>query len=71
LKLILEDRNGNDVLVILNADITKNATYFQVSIDDQYIGDVAQTMRWSLRQVTNNNVVLYGPFVVGYAADAD
>ncbi len=71
LKFVLEDRNGTDVLVIANADITKNSTYFQVSIDDQYIGDVAQTMRWSLRQVTNNNVVLYGPFVVGYAADAD
>lgn len=69
LEFVLENNLGTDVVVIANADITKASTYFQVSIDDQYIGTVPTTMKWALRQVTNNKVVLYGPFVVQYAAD--
>ena len=71
LRLVVEDNDGNDVLVIENAAITKSQQTFTVSITTAVTANLGN-YRWSMRDITSgNSVIAFGVLTVQEAASKD
>jgi hypothetical protein len=68
LRFVIEDNDGNDVLVIENASITKSSQTFTVTITTAVTANLGN-YRWSMRDITSgNSVVAFGVLTVQEAA---
>jgi hypothetical protein len=68
LRFVVEDNDGNDVLVIENAAITKSSQTFTVSITTAVTANLGN-YRWSMRDITSgNSVIAFGVLTVQEAA---
>lgn len=71
LRFVVEDNDGNDVLVIENASITKSSQTFTVSITTAVTANLGN-YRWSMRDITSgNSVIAFGVLTVQEAASKD
>jgi hypothetical protein len=71
LRFVVEDNDGNDVLVIENAAITKSSQTFTVSITTAVTANLGN-YRWSMRDITTgNSVIAFGVLAVAEAASKD
>jgi hypothetical protein len=71
LRFVVEDNDGNDVLVIENASITKSQQTFTVSITTAVTSNLGN-YRWSMRDITSgNSVIAFGVLTVQEAASKD
>ncbi len=71
LRFVVEDNDGNDVLVIENASITKSQQTFTVSITTAVTANLGN-YRWSMRDITTgNSVIAFGVLAVAEAASKD
>jgi hypothetical protein len=71
LRFVVEDNDGNDVLVIENAAITKSSQTFTVSITTAVTANLGN-YRWSMRDITTgNSVIAFGVLTVQEAASKD
>jgi len=71
LRFVVEDNDGNDVLVIENAAITKSSQTFTVSITTAVTANLGN-YRWSMRDITSgNSVIAFGVLTVQEAASKD
>jgi hypothetical protein len=71
LRFVVEDNDGNDVLVIENAAITKSSQTFTVSITTAVTANLGN-YRWSMRDITTgNSVMAFGVLTVQEAASKD
>ena len=71
LRFVVEDNDGNDVLVIENAAITKSSQTFTVSITTAVTANLGN-YRWSVRDITTgNSVIAFGVLTVQEAASKD
>ena len=71
LRLVVEDNDGNDVLVIENAAITKSSQTFTVTITTAVTANLGN-YRWSMRDITTgNSVIAFGVLAVAEAASKD
>jgi len=71
LRFVVEDNDGNDVLVIENAAVTKSSQTFTVSITTAVTGNLGN-YRWSMRDITSgNSVIAFGVLTVQEAASKD
>ena len=71
LRFVVEDNDGNDVLVIENAAITKSSQTFTVSITTAVTANLGN-YRWSMRDITSgNSVIAFGVLAVAEAASKD
>jgi hypothetical protein len=71
LRFVVEDNDGNDVLVIENAAITKSGQTFTVSITTAVTANLGN-YRWSMRDITTgNSVIAFGVLTVQEAASKD
>lgn len=71
LRFVVEDNDGNDVLVIENAAITKSSQTFTVSITTPVTANLGN-YRWSMRDITSgNSVIAFGVLTVQEAASKD
>jgi hypothetical protein len=71
LRFVVEDNDGNDVLVIENAAITKSSQTFTVSITTAVTSNLGN-YRWSMRDITTgNSVIAFGVLTVQEAASKD
>ena len=71
LRFVVEDNDGNDVLVIENAAITKSSQTFTVSITTAVTANLGN-YRWSMRDITaGNSVIAFGVLTVQEAASKD
>jgi len=71
LRFVVEDNDGNDVLVIENASITKSQQTFTVSITTAVTSSLGN-YRWSMRDITSgNSVIAFGVLAVQEAASKD
>lgn len=71
LRFVVEDNDGNDVLVIENASITKSQQTFTVSITTAVTANLGN-YRWSMRDITSgNSVIAFGVLTVQEAASKD
>jgi len=71
LRFVVEDNDGNDVLVIENASITKSSQTFTVSITTAVTANLGN-YRWSMRDITTgNSVIAFGVLAVAEAASKD
>jgi hypothetical protein len=71
LRFVVEDNDGNDVLVIENAAITKSGQTFTVSITTAVTSNLGN-YRWSMRDITSgNSVIAFGVLTVQEAASKD
>jgi hypothetical protein len=68
LRFVVEDNDGNDVLVIENGSITKSSQTFTVSITTALTANLGN-YRWSMRDITSgNSVIAFGVLTVQEAA---
>jgi hypothetical protein len=71
LRFVVEDNDGNDVLVIENAAITKSQQTFTVAITTAVTANLGN-YRWSMRDITSgNSVIAFGVLTVQEAASKD
>ena len=71
LRFVVEDNDGNDVLVIENAAITKSSQTFTVTITTAVTASLGN-YRWSMRDITSgNSVIAFGVLTVQEAASKD
>jgi hypothetical protein len=71
LRFVVEDNDGNDVLVIENAAITKSQQTFTVAITTAVTANLGN-YRWSMRDITTgNSVIAFGVLTVQEAASKD
>ncbi len=71
LRFVVEDNDGNDVLVIENASITKSSQTFTVTITTAVTANLGN-YRWSMRDITTgNSVIAFGVLTVQEAASKD
>jgi hypothetical protein len=71
LRFVVEDNDGNDVLVIENASITKSSQTFTVTITTAVTANLGN-YRWSMRDITSgNSVIAFGVLTVQEAASKD
>jgi hypothetical protein len=71
LRFVVEDNDGNDVLVIEDAAITKSSQTFTVSITTAVTANLGN-YRWSMRDITSgNSVIAFGVLTVQEAASKD
>jgi hypothetical protein len=71
LRFVVEDNDGNDVLVIENAAITKSSQTFTVTITTAVTANLGN-YRWSMRDITSgNSVIAFGVLTVQEAASKD
>jgi hypothetical protein len=71
LRFVVEDSDGNDVLVIENASITKSSQTFTVTITTAVTANLGN-YRWSMRDITSgNSVIAFGVLTVQEAASKD
>jgi hypothetical protein len=71
LRFVVEDNDGNDVLVIENASITKSQQTFTVNITTAVTSNLGN-YRWSMRDITTgNSVIAFGVLAVAEAASKD
>jgi hypothetical protein len=71
LRFVVEDNDGNDVLVIENAAITKSSQTFTVTITTAVTSNLGN-YRWSMRDITTgNSVIAFGVLTVQEAASKD
>lgn len=71
LRFVVEDNDGNDVLVIENAAITKSSQTFTVTIATAVTANLGN-YRWSMRDITSgNSVIAFGVLAVAEAASKD
>jgi hypothetical protein len=71
LRFVVEDNDGNDVLVIENGSITKSSQTFTVSITTAVTANLGN-YRWSMRDITSgNSVIAFGVLTVQEAASKD
>jgi hypothetical protein len=71
LRFVVEDNDGNDVLVIENAAINKSQQTFTVSITTAVTANLGN-YRWSMRDITTgNSVIAFGVLTVQEAASKD
>jgi hypothetical protein len=71
LRFVVEDNDGNDVLVIENAAITKSSQTFTLSITTAVTANLGN-YRWSMRDITSgNSVIAFGVLTVQEAASKD
>lgn len=70
LKIIIEDATGDDILTILDVDITKDVGFATFTITDVVTGNVGNYV-YSLRDTTagKNTVLAYGNIGVQYAPE--
>lgn len=57
LEFVVEDAEGNDVLVVPNASISRSGQTFTVAVTTAVTGTVSN-YRWSLRDITSGNSVI-------------
>ena len=65
LKVVIEDRNKDDVVTILDADITKTSTTFLFT-STAAANDSEAVKAWSCRRTDNDVVVAHGEWIVEY-----
>ena len=71
LRFVVEDNDGNDVLAIENAAITKSSQTFTVTITTAVTANLGN-YRWSMRDITSgNSVIAFGVLAVAEAASKD
>jgi hypothetical protein len=71
LRFVVEDNDGNDVLVIENAAITKSSQTFTLTITTAVTANLGN-YRWSMRDITTgNSVIAFGVLTVQEAASKD
>jgi hypothetical protein len=71
LRFVVEDNDGDDVLVIEDASITKSSQTFTVSITTAVTANLGN-YRWSMRDITSgNSVIAFGVLTVQEAASKD
>jgi hypothetical protein len=71
LRFVVEDNDGNDVLVIENAAITKSSQTFTLTITTAVTANLGN-YRWSMRDITSgNSVIAFGVLTVQEAASKD
>jgi hypothetical protein len=71
LRFVVEDNDGNDVLVIENAAITKSSQTFTVTVTTAVTANLGN-YRWSMRDITSgNSVIAFGVLTVQEAASKD
>ncbi len=71
LRFVVEDNDGNDVLVIENASITKSSQTFTVTITTAVTANLGN-YRWSMRDITTgNSVIAFGVLTVQESASKD
>lgn len=68
LEVIIEQLDRTDVVTIANADITKTTTTVAFAVSAS-INKAEHQYRWALRNASTGAVIMYGPYVIQYAAD--
>jgi hypothetical protein len=68
LEVIVEQLDRSDVLTIVNADITKTTTTVAFTVDAS-INKAEHQYRWALRNASTGGVIMFGPYVIQYAAN--
>lgn len=68
LEVVIEQLDRTDVVTIANASITKTSTTVAFAVSSTYHAAESQ-YRWALRRTDTNLVLMFGPYVVEYAAD--
>ena len=68
LEVIIEQLDRTDVVTIANASITKTTTTVAFAVSSTYHTAEAN-YRWALRNTSTGGVIMFGPYVVQYAAD--
>lgn len=68
LEVVIEKLDRTDVVTVTNASITKASTSVTFSVADTYHTAEA-SYRWALRRTDTGVVIMFGPYVVEYAAD--
>lgn len=72
MRMVIEDNERTDLLVISDADIIRDGGEFRVTITTAVTASIG-TYSWSLRDITGgvNTVLAHGPLIVSYAAEED
>lgn len=68
LEVIIEQMDRTDVVTIANADITKTTTTVAFAVSAN-INNAEHQYRWALRNASTGAVIMFGPYVIQYAAD--
>lgn len=68
LEVVIEKLDRTDVVTIADANITKTSTTVSFSVASTYHTTEAN-YRWALRRTDTGVVIMFGPYVVDYAAD--
>lgn len=68
LEVVIEKLDRTDVVTIANASISKTSTTVSFEVANTYHTAEAN-YRWALRRTDTGVVIMYGPYIVHYAAD--
>jgi len=68
LEVIIEQLDRTDVVTVANASITKTTTTVSFAVSSTYHTTEAN-YRWALRNTSTGGVIMFGPYVIQYAAD--